>query len=370
MSASRCPRMFEAEALRDGRLDGAGRASFERHIATCSACAHEVEALDALASALRASFPGPADELHARRQRTRLLAAFDRELVTPERAPIARRGLLWSAAAVALACAALVVWRVQSGSDAAHAVEPPHAVIHADSATAWSDRMENKREVVTLEHGALWIHVEHRPGTRRLLVVLPDGELEDTGTTFSISADGGHTTRVAVRQGSVVLRLRGQPTVALGPGDVWTPSPASSCASAAPSGKAVPAQASSGEVARRRAPVNKAAPTAPRASGAVVDPSAGFREATAALNRGDNRQAAAGFARFLEAHPGNPQAEDAAYLRVIALQRCGDRAAMRAAALEYLRRYPDGFRRAEVRALLSARAKRTRSQPTGSPASP
>jgi hypothetical protein len=39
--------------------------------------------------------------------------------------------------------------------------------------------MESDREVVTLEHGALWIHVEHTPGARRLLVVLPDGELED-----------------------------------------------------------------------------------------------------------------------------------------------------------------------------------------------
>lgn len=345
MSDGQCPRMFEAEALRDGRLDGAGRASFERHLAGCRACAHEVEALDALADALRASSSGPADQLHARRERTRLLAAFDRELVTAEHAPSNRRGLLWSAAAVLLACACLVVWRVRGGG-AGRAVQPPHAIIHAGSATAWSDRMQKNREVVVLERGALWIHVEHRPGTRRLLVVLPDGELEDTGTTFSISADAGHTTRVAVREGSVVLRLRGQPAVALGPGDVWTPSPptsASARASAAPSppSKATPAPSA--------VPAREAAPTASGASAA--DPSAGFRKATAALDRGDDRQAAAGFASFIEAHPRDPQAQDAAYLRVIALQRAGDRAAMRAAALDYLRRYPDGFRREEVEKL-------------------
>jgi hypothetical protein len=32
------------------------------------------------------------------------------------------------------------------------------------------------------------------------------------------------------------------------------------------------------------------------------------------------------------------------YVRVIALQRSGDRAAMKQAALEYLHRYPEGFR--------------------------
>jgi hypothetical protein len=72
------------------------------------------------------------------------------------------------------------------------------------------------------------------------------------------------------------------------------------------------------------------------------------RYAMSALDRGDNRQAAAGFASFLAKHPGDSRAEDAAYLRVIALDRCGDRNAMKEAAVEYLSRYPTGFRRVEV----------------------
>jgi TolA-binding protein len=70
-----------------------------------------------------------------------------------------------------------------------------------------------------------------------------------------------------------------------------------------------------------------------------------------ALNVGDNREAAAAFARFLAKHPGDPRAEDAAYLQVIALQRSGDQGSAKAAALEYIHRYPAGFRHAEVEPL-------------------
>jgi TolA-binding protein len=80
----------------------------------------------------------------------------------------------------------------------------------------------------------------------------------------------------------------------------------------------------------------------------VPEPSDDFRAAMAALDTGDNAGAAAAFASFLVKHPRDPRAEDAAYLRVIALQRSGDDASMKNAAEEYLRRYPGGFRRAEM----------------------
>lgn len=84
---------------------------------------------------------------------------------------------------------------------------------------------------------------------------------------------------------------------------------------------------------------------------ASSDPSVDFRAAMSALDRGDNREAAGAFASFLTRHPRDPQAEDAAYLRVIALQRCGDNDGMKSAAEEYLHRYPTGFRRADVETL-------------------
>ena len=80
MTPVACPRLFEVEALRDGRLVGAELKSFERHLATCGDCAREAALCERLAQALRANALGSADELRVRRERTRLLSAFDRSL--------------------------------------------------------------------------------------------------------------------------------------------------------------------------------------------------------------------------------------------------------------------------------------------------
>ena len=83
----------------------------------------------------------------------------------------------------------------------------------------------------------------------------------------------------------------------------------------------------------------------------AADPAADFRAAMAAFNGGDNARAAADFAAFLRQHPRDPHAEDAAYLRILALQRTGDSGATKQAARDYLSRYSHGFRHAEVEAI-------------------
>ncbi len=292
-----------------------------------------------------------------RRERTRLLAAFDHALVSPAPRSNGRRWRLGWAAVAALVAGVLVLWRVRPGELPARA----SAVVHADSTAEWSERTDDNRETIVLNRGALWIHVDHSSGGGRLLVVLPDGELEDTGTTFTVSAAEGHTTRVAVHEGSVVLRLRGLPPVAIGGGDTWIPEvppAASACASAAPPVAATdrswehepPAASARMSLAP---PPPSAPPRTPSPAGAALEPasSVDFRAAMAALDVGDNAEAAAAFASFLARHPRDPRAEDAAYLRVIALQRSGDSGSVRWAAQEYLRRYPEGFRRAEMEAL-------------------
>jgi hypothetical protein len=331
--------------MRDGRLSGAERSSFERHTRACAACSREVEAFEALAGALRAGAPVQTDELRVRRERTRLLAAFDRELVAPKGEGTPRRPLLWFAAAAGLLGVLIAVRSVRPHRGLPVAVAAPGAVVHADAATVWSERVEGDREVVVLERGALWIRVEHATSSRRLVVVLPDGELEDTGTTFTVGVDGGHTTRVAVQEGSVVLRLRDRPAVAVGAGDAWTPPAApTACAGSEERGATPP------PVPTPSGPPAFSAPP-PRAGAPGSDSSADFRVAMAALDRGDDREAAEGFARFLQSHPRDARAEDAAYLLVIASQREGDQDATRRAAQGYLRRYPGGFRRAEVEKL-------------------
>jgi hypothetical protein len=95
MTKSLCPRSFEAEALRDGRLGDAEVENFQRHLRQCTTCSREVAELQALGEALRTGAPKRADsdELHVRRERTRLLATFDAALVPPEPRFSARRWL-------------------------------------------------------------------------------------------------------------------------------------------------------------------------------------------------------------------------------------------------------------------------------------
>jgi hypothetical protein len=384
-----CPRLFEAEALRDGRLVGAELSNFERHLSVCPHCSREVEALQALGDALRAPALGPADadELHVRRERTRLLAAFDAALVPPERKHGARSVILGFAAVAAILVGLFVYLGARAGAPGAGANGA--VVVHADSDASWSRQVDGSLEKIVLERGALSIRVDPALALdhRRLLVVLPDGELEDIGTTFTVSADAGRTTRVSVQSGSVVLRLRGQPPLALGAGDTWTPSPpaapsASACTNCdsaqptAPSPLAAPSASALSAAHERRVPAASSTPShaetsmsadrggrspqatlrpRPSASHGASPPeraaSRDFRAAMTALDSGDNATAAARFADFLAAHPGDARAEDAAYLRIIALQRTSNTGTMKEAAAQYLRRYPQGFRRAEVETL-------------------
>jgi hypothetical protein len=111
-----------------------------------SPCSREVEALQALGDALRAPALGPADadELHVRRERTRLLAAFDAALAPRERSYGARSVFLGIAAVAALIVGLFVYFRpraVETGVEVADAV-----VVHADSNASWSRRVDGSLE--------------------------------------------------------------------------------------------------------------------------------------------------------------------------------------------------------------------------------
>lgn len=348
MRPGACPRALEAEALRDGRLAGAERARFEQHAALCALCAHELRALEALAELVRQGGEARADldELHVRRERTRLLAAFGGAALAPEPRASAGRAWGWTAAA-ALVCAALGVWYSRPSG-----VSEAGAVVRAAQGAVWSKRAAGEREWITLERGELSIRVEHRVSRQpRLLVVLPDGELEDIGTTFTVSAQDGRTTRVAVQEGSVVLRLRGQAPQHIAAGDAWTPAPPSlepACASPAPQASA--------RAARADGPAQAAAPPRRESPGAQAETVREFRAAMNAFQRGQHRAAAAAFTNFLAKHPRDARAEDAAYLRIIAWQKAGADAEMNWAALRYLEHFPAGLRHADVARLAESRA--------------
>lgn len=333
-----CARAFEAEALRDGRLTGGERASFERHAATCAACAREIAALDALAASLHESAP-VIDEVRDRRERVRLLAAFDASLVKPKRRSPRRPVLLAAGVAAALFSAFFFGWqKARISPDLAAAVS-----VHAQGVAAWSEQNQGGEDRVSLTDGTLRIHVDHARGAAHLVVAVPDGELEDIGTTFVVNVANGHTARIAVEEGRVIARLRAWPARTIRAGETWIPESAAAATVPVPG---VAASSSSAASTATAAP----SPSTVRA-GAASDAAADFRAAMAALTRGDNRQASQMLGNFLQKYPSDAHAEDAAYSRVIALERCGDAAQTGRAAKQYLARYPAGFRHTEVEAL-------------------
>jgi TolA-binding protein len=368
-----CPRLFEVEAMRDGRLTGAEVARFHAHVGLCPTCAREVRAVEALAAALQAperagGLPADSDELSVRRRRTRLLAAFDATLLPAPRQAFARLTPILAATLgtlcilIGLAFAIMHRRSLATAIPAAASNAPDPVRVRADGPAQWSRQVDNQLEKIRLEAGTLAIRVDHARSAPRLLVLLPDGELEDIGTAFTVSVDAGRTSRVTVQEGKVVLHLGGKPALALSAGAIWTPDPAPALASAITSaGPNPPLAPSAGSDATSTAPPRSktapglrtaaAFPPPPSGSAEVTsgpDPAADFRAALAALSAGDQTRAAARFSAFLADHPRDPRAEDAAYLRVIALQRSGDALTTQAAARDYLRRYPHGFRRAEV----------------------
>jgi hypothetical protein len=353
MKRAACPRVFEAEAMRDGRLVGAELASFARHSATCPTCREEVRALDTLSEALRTSTGDerPVDELRSLRERTRLIADFDATLLAPRGSRIGRYRP--TIAAAALMIVAIVLFARASSTKNT----PPFmgVVVRPSEETVWSKHSEDEREKIVLDRGELWIRIDHSRPKLPLVLVLPDGDLVDTGTTFTVRADNGRTTRVSVQEGSVVLRITGKPTVTIGAGEIWLaeppPAPADSPKVSAPAQSAQPGRADS------TAPTTSIASITSGHRLAVArvaqarrgpDPGNEFLAAVAMLDMGANRDAAAAFARFLIKHPRDTRAEDAAYLRVIALDRSEAAEETRRAAQAYLQLFPKGFRCAEI----------------------
>src|SRR5690606_2344310 len=76
-----------------------------------------------------------------------------------------------------------------------------------------------------------------------------------------------------------------------------------------------------------------------------------FSLAMSAFSAGDYGEAEQRFIEFERAHPNDARVEDSTFLRAVARSRRGDQTAAQAIAREYLRRYPQGFRRTEARRL-------------------
>ncbi|WP_438024185.1 FecR domain-containing protein [Sorangium sp. So ce233] len=403
MTAPVCPKAALVEALHSGRLGAREAAVVEHHLGVCAGCAALARDLDRIGAALRAP-RAPATPLEHQRARLTLL----RRATEPQapRAPLRRTRL--ALAGVALALAGVAVW---VGALAARSPEgraalalrhrlPPRLPAGRDTTLRPSDdaRFERERsaglDVVTLLHGALDVTVRPLAAGERFLVRTTDAEIEVRGTAFRVEAERGEIREVAVTEGTVEVRYAGFSAV-IPSGGSWRatgaaeaadspggglPPPSSSGGASSPgaggasspgaggasspgtgAGSSPGAAAAAGLPAQITAVERRAPPGAPSASSARsapgVAPSSSpaareFAEAMQALGRGDYAGGAAKFEAFSSAHPGDARADEADYLRAIALQRAGRAAEAAAAARRYLAARPNGAHRAEAKRII------------------
>jgi hypothetical protein len=201
-------------------------------------------------------------------------------------------------------------------------------------------------QVFRVDAGTVEFHVSKLTAGERFLVDTSDAEVEVRGTQFrvSVGADAcvsNGLSRLAVSEGIVVARRAGTET-RVGAGETWP----SRCDS-----DAIPSVAASSlpVAARPSVPARGAAlPTS-----ALGEQNALFSTAVAARRRGERRAALAALDRLVATYPEGPLAESAAAERFRVLQAV-DMERARAAARDYVARYPSGFARDEAEAVLAA----------------
>ncbi len=336
-----CARAMEVEAAHDGRLGRADVSRLRRHLEACASCRALRDALERVRAQLREDLVVRRSELAVRHSRHALLAAAAKLREEPSVLPRKAFGLAAIAAVVALA--GVAARRTETRPTLpARAVVHALATVEASAAARWSRASTDDLERVRLRDGVLRVTVPHQRRGHRFVVELPDGLLEVRGTCFVVAVAGGATERVEVTEGLVELRVAAAPTRLLAAGERWE--------------RAEPVVTAPVVLARRAEPLRGAARTAPRET-----PTSGsdYTEGIAALDRGDFGAAARRFAAFEAAHPGDDRAEDAAFLRVIAVRRAEGDGVAEPVARRYLARYADGSRRWDA-SLVVARACVTR----------
>lgn len=338
MSEAGCARSWEVEAARDGRLTGAALESQRLHQASCSSCSAEAQAMDRLQADLRSLYEDEADPLTVRRLKARVLEHADARWSGRARGRGPWALALGGAVAAGLIGGASLLWLPL--------VEPVD--MHEEGAARFTATTDGNVERVELEDGRLRIAV--RDPRHRVHVAVPDGEIEDLGTVFHVTVSNGHTEQVDVEEGRVLLRLRGEPERTLVAGQRWVRTPPDLAARAsaqleapAPEPPAPPPPAAEPVLRVVSRPARSALPKASvePTHGAPVEPTHGASISSPAPSPEVP-------APVLPTPPPDAEVEDAAYVKVVALLRSGQTQAARLAARQYLRDFPNGFRREEV----------------------
>ena len=345
MNAHSCPRSWEVEAARDGRLTGDALASLDRHLADCRACLSERRAMEQLSQRLRNAAPS-LDSVALRRLRQSTLDRADARIGGRSRRVTLSRSALGVATAVALV--ALTVrgsWRrsrVVAKSAAPSEILSPSVVVTMPEGDArWARALIDGREQITLLEGTLAIRVRRRPAEPRMVLVVPDGEVEDLGTVFGATVREGHTVELSVSEGAVVFHRKDGGDMRVDAGGSWSSPVTIATTTAATARMLTPAMSPVTSAAPRpTAALGIAPPVGPGKNGSALTPAAPMTSTTS------HSTASSAPATGADAE------QDALYLQIVALVREGRADEARLAAKDYLRRFPQGFRRAELEALV------------------
>jgi tetratricopeptide (TPR) repeat protein len=223
--------------------------------------------------------------------------------------------------------------------------------------------------VVRIDGGRVAIAVSKLDAGERFRATTSDAEIDGGAAQFVIAADHGTIRNVAVSEGRVELRWRGQPPVFLAGGDSWSPPLVAQRDTIEPprviDEPTVP-------VEPPVLPTPKSAPTHPPkhvhhvpANGSAVEPppivaseaparpgEAEFRAGVAGLRANDAAGATRSFAAACRIAQREALGEDACFWVGAAAKRAGDPATARDALTKFLAAYPKSPRTGEAAALL------------------
>ena len=216
---------------------------------------------------------------------------------------------------------------------------------------------EASQQVFSLRVGALRADVTKLRSGERFMVRTGDAEVEVRGTSFRVavvdsdpSCGGGSSTRVAVTEGTVVVRTsRGEDRVQAG--EEWP----RGCALS----KILPVLSPTKTQASPRPRLPDVVPTrdvSPPPSAAAPSELAAqnllFAQATSARRSGETTSAIDLYERFLSRYPSSSLVEGAAVERM-RLLATADRTRAQQAAHAYLAAFPSGFAREEARKMIA-----------------
>jgi FecR-like protein len=372
MTRKECNRAWQIDALREERLGPHEAESFRRHRRVCSACARRI-AGDLKIRALGQRLPASGDptEFDLRRVREHVI----REVVTsdgrrsrratPPRAGIALALVVMSAGAWAFSArrAARVPVHAATSTSAATAAqaiddEPLAGSVVATSAARWRQTRAARVERVILDEGTLHVHVRPQRSGERFLVEVPDGELEVRGTTFDVVVRDRSTTRVHVEEGTVRIRVAGQPAMDVIADETWPPPP--SALRVLPSPERRELAGVSPPRSHTALDAGSATAVSPNTNGGATvvadDGLSQYSDAMRLLRSRRYEEAAEAFHVFAVGHPLAPQAEDASFLEAVALAHDGRLDAASVIAAHHLANFPQSFHRKEAAILVGTAA--------------